>query len=169
MAALCELLLPYNIRIEQISSSEAVHRSANTTLGALGTYLLDRGIVSSRMDNGKIVVTLASNFFEVDYTIIVKALIFQSVCLHQLVHRAQDVTDCDIFHLEPADTLNRSYEIEALAAGVAHDLRCKEHLSITGAETLNELSPRLALLLDNSRVFEDSSLAELQVQIRRYS
>lgn len=154
-----EILLPYDILTETL----------DIPLEVFNPYLLRKGIIAGRMENRRIVITVTDEFFSHDAsTVIVKALTFQSVCLHQLIHRAQGQAECTIFYSPLKDYFNKASEIEAIAAGLAHDLRCKEHLSVTGNEMLQELSPRLANIMDNSRDFEDSSIAKLQEEIKRF-
>lgn len=156
-----DLLKPHGIEVEVYDMTLPV---------VANPYLLQLGIIAGRTSKRKIYITLSEHFFDPAVsTVIVKALTFQSVCLHQLVHREQGQAECHVFYAPLEDSMNKTSEIEAMAAGLAHDLQCKEHLSVTGAELLQELSPRLANIMDHSRGFEDSSIAKLQECVKRFS
>lgn len=135
---------------------------------ALNPYLLEFGIISAHLTDGLITVRVNGHFFDPTIsTVIIKGLCFQSVCLHQLVHRIND-TSCNIFYRD-GSAFNDEQELEAIAAGLAHDIRVKGIMRQTGAEDIDELSPRLANMLDNSADFESGSLTKLQSYVKRYA
>ena len=150
-------------------------------------HLLKYGIISAKLDD-VITIHITSDFFGADHgygdckacdlaeicdassaTIVAKALMFQSVCLHQLMHKARGSKSCSIFYKPAIDTMNDDIELEAIAAGLVHDLQVKSFISITGLEALHELSPRLASMLSNARAFAAGSLLKLQNHIKRLS
>lgn len=131
-------------------------------------HLLKYGILLAATEGENISVTVASAFLYDRSSIIIKALIFQSVCVHQLVHRMFN-HECKIFTNSIEDALNDDDELKAIGAGIAHDLQVKGYISTTGAEQLQELSPRLANILDNSSAFSSGSIIRLQVHIKNFT
>ena len=132
-------------------------------------YLLKLGIIAGRIEGEAITVYVSPEFFNTAVsTVITKALTFQSVCLHQLVHRYHG-QGCQIFYRPLTSVINDEAELEAVAAGLAHDVRAKNLLSVTGIEMIQELSPRLANILDNSGAFVTGSIAKLQAYVKKYA
>jgi hypothetical protein len=132
-------------------------------------YLLELGIIAARIEGERITVYVSGKFFDSTIsTVITKALMFQSVCLHQLIHRCHG-QDCQIFYRPLTSVINDDAELEAAAAGLAHDVHVKDMLSMTGIEMIQELSPRLANILDNSGAFVTGSLAKLQAYVKKYA
>jgi hypothetical protein len=141
-------------------------------LTVMNPFMLKLGVIAGSYDAEKdfIRVVLNESFFsETDSTIVVKALTFQSVCVHQLLHRAHKHDSCFVFYRPLVESMNREQELEAMGAGLAHDVRCKGIISTTGAEQLQELSPRLANIMANSSSFETGSIPKLQEYIKSFS
>lgn len=125
--------------------------------------------------NGAIEVKLTDDFFIKDsnQSILKRALRFQSLVTHELVHREQFQskhvygktvrTDEEFSNTE---YLNDLQEIEAMAAEISHDMRAKHLL---GGAQVFDISPRLKSLMDNARFLAVDTLDSLNLKMRAYA
>lgn len=125
--------------------------------------------------DGSIEIKITPTFFNQDSkpTVVKRALRFQSLVTHELVHREQ-------FQHKPAygkthrtdeektntEYLNDELEIEAMAAEISHDMRVKH---LVGGSQMLEISPRLKNLTENARLIGAETIATLQASMKAYA
>ena len=129
------------------------------------------GLVSASTEsNGIISVIITETFLNVSnaYIALTHALRLQSLIVHELVHRNQELnfkmngfTDS-----HPTKYLEDIYELEAMAAEIAHDMQAK---SILGGNTLFDISPRFSLLMKDAGRLSSESISKLQLYISQYA
>lgn len=165
-----DLLAPFSLMIEVLQEAPANLR--------LNPHALKHGIISTRIEHGQIKVSLLEDFFienacllePMSTSIVTKALMFQSVCIHQLIHKLRGHSDCILFTEAAAEqVVNSDIELEAIAASLAHDLKITHVISTTGFELIQDLSPRLASVLDSAYLFASGSIIKLHNFIKDYS
>lgn len=159
-----ELLAPYQISVEKFldfNDSQVTVKNPHLLKNGLisGVFLPDQTI--------KIMVTDAL-FDPTVSTIVIKALSFQSLVVHHLLHRERGHVPCYVFYRRLDESMNSEQELEAMAFGLAHDISCKNLVRVTGDEALHHLSPRLANILDNSIKFEPGSITKLHQYIKAF-
>jgi hypothetical protein len=148
-------------RIEVVISEEAtlVGEFENIGLSAATTFA-----------SGGIVIKLAGRFFEPNHVApLVKALRFQSLITHELVHRRQfkakqlHASSRNERH-SSTEYLNDELELSAMGAEVAHDLRA---LMFLGGTTV-DASPRLRDLLTNAGMMSQASVTKFDKAIKHF-
>lgn len=168
LAKLNALLEPKQISVSLTPMLPLPPSMLNIKPHPVARRMLKLGVISSKYSQGLIEVVLNPRFFNPTIsTTVIKALTFQSVCAHQLLHRARQHHSCEVYYKPLAESVNDEQELEAIAVGLVHDMKCKHLLSLTGTEQLQELSPRLAVIMANSRSFEPGSILKLQEFIKK--
>lgn len=129
------------------------------------------GLVSASTEsNGIITVTITNTFLNVEnaYIALTHALRLQSLIVHELVHRNQDLNlkMHGLTESHPTKYLSDIYELEAMAAEIAHDLQAK---SILGGDTLFDISPRFSLLMKDAGRLSSEAIAKIQSYIAQYA
>lgn len=125
--------------------------------------------------DGSIEVKLTPAFFKKDsqQTVLKRALRFQSLIVHELVHREQFQTKDAYGKTVRSDTelsdieyLNDDLEIEAMAAEISHDMHVKHLLD---GEQMFEISPRFKALMENARLLGETTISSLQQSMKAYA
>lgn len=129
------------------------------------------GLVSASTEsNGIISVLITEIFLNVEnaYIALTHALRLQSLIVHELVHRNQELNlkMNGLTDSHPTKYLQDIYEIEAMAAEISHDLQAK---SILGGDSLFDISPRFALLMKDAGRLSAESISKLQLYISQYA
>ena len=168
-----ELLAPYHIYVNKACS--VTHKIDNHSInyGILSTDILPNGdiiiaILPCFFDSVNNCNTNCSNETKQLHTIVVKALMFQSACLHQLVHRHHKHFDCKAFIKAFDELSSDEHEMEAKAARIAHDMIVKDVLLQTGDETLQDISPKIADWLSQSRDMAEGSFVTIHKMIKGF-
>jgi len=123
--------------------------------------------------DGNIEIKVTPRFFKHDeISPLVRALRFQSLVSHELVHRRQfklEEVHAGTFrsdeNLTTVDYLNDELELSAMGAEVAHDMRAMPFLREHGP---NEVSPRLRDLMVNAGLMSTDSIACFDQAIKRF-
>lgn len=121
--------------------------------------------------DGQIEVQVTAAFFRDETPVLFRALRFQSLVAHELVHRKQFKVKEAYAETRTDETmgdptyLNDKLELYAMSAEVAHDLRTQAYL---GHGEFNEISPRLTDLIENARYLTPLSIERLQSSLKYY-
>jgi hypothetical protein len=127
--------------------------------------------------DGAIEIKLTPTFFtkEPSQSVLKRALRFQSLIAHELVHRnqyqqkaayGQTTRSEKTADASSEEYLNDSLEIDAMAAEISHDMRAKH---IIGGEQLFDISPRLKALLENARLLGAGTIDVLYDSMKTYA
>lgn len=165
----CNPLEKLNSLLETYQIRAVQHVGIPANLTVHNPFMQKLGVISGRINGLDIQIDINELFFDASVsTPLIKALTFQSVCVHQLVHRARQHHHCLVFYNPLKESANVDCELEAKGAGLAHDMLCKSLMSTTGEEQLQDLSPRLANIMLNSSMFEPGSIIKLQKYIKKF-
>jgi len=158
-----QLLEPHKIEVVSTTKPELHGGFHQVGLAAATTFV-----------DGSIEIKVTSRFFKADNDVspLLRALRFQSLVAHELVHRKQFKTReayAETFRsdedISTQEYLNDHLELKAMGAEVAHDLRA---LSFLGEVEPVEMSPRLHDLLSNAGLMTRSSIERFDTAVKHY-
>lgn len=135
-------------------------------------YYSNHSLIGAHINpNGFIEVYMKDSFFEEVTNPLEKALRFQSIVTHELVHRRQiEASHGTIGNfrsdedLEDASYINNPIELEAMCTEVLHDMATSKVLADS---SILSGSPRLNFLLDNARYLTEDSVKYFQEQMKQ--
>lgn len=138
------------------------------------SYFSEHGIIKAEIDTtGQIDVELAELYFSPTKSPLKQALRFQSIVVHELIHRDQMKSSLDPLgsmnsneELTDAAYINDPYELEAMSAEVVHDLSAR---SVLGCEGLIEGSPRLNFITQHAGHLTPESILFFQNEMAENS
>lgn len=163
LAYLNQLLEPNMIEVVSTTKPE-LHGGFNHAGLAAATTFVDGGIE----------IKVTSRFFKADEIApLIRALRFQSLVAHELVHRKQFKSReayAETFRIDDdlttVEYLNDKLELAAMGAEVAHDLRALTYLS--DSQQAVDISPRLRDLMSNAGVMSKTSLEQFDRSVKLY-
>jgi hypothetical protein len=125
--------------------------------------------------SGEIDIFITPTFFEIDnLSPLERALRFQSMVVHELVHRnqfrtktahARMLSDQDMSDYETY--LNDELELNAMAAEVSHDMIVKKYF--VNIDTIHQASPRLLTITDNAKLLTKESIEKFSEYLKSWT